>query len=532
VEELKMLMKKENLDVTFMVETDSISIKKPEDYQIEGYKTVLPLGGTNEKVRVMGMIKNQLCIEMKVREDLMSTEFPSIWIEIERKNVKNILICGFYREWTRTSTGSRTDREQIENLQVLTEQMTRAKEESKEVLMMGDANLDSLKWESSEYRHYKIAIEMRSSLAQNGMTNMYVGSTFVSDKTDDNGMIAESALDHVYVSQGLEKNIEVHKTELSSTDHVPVITTVKQGIKMGEKAMKMYKRNMKEFSQPKWNNTLAGKEWERIAETGDVNKMAITFNELVKESLDICAPMKSFTIRRNFRSGISEETKKLIKERDTTRRKQNDIPENKHIQHQKYKTLRNRVTNAIRKDELEFNTKRIEEAGSENEVWKIVKEVTNPTQDQKWMLKEGENEIIKEDQIAEVFNEYFINKIEDIKENVDKEYMEDPLKRLKAKMENKNLKFKLRKVSEKTVGKAMKQMSKKKSSGMDGLSQDKMIMASAVLKVPLTWIINNSIETGMFPEEWKEAVVTPILKKGDRSRKENYRPVSCLPVAS
>ena len=87
-----MLMKKENLEVTFMVETDSISIKKPEDYQIEGYKTVLPLGGTNEKVRVMGMIKNQLCIEMKVREDLMSTEFPSIWIEIERKNVKNILI--------------------------------------------------------------------------------------------------------------------------------------------------------------------------------------------------------------------------------------------------------------------------------------------------------------------------------------------------------------------------------------------------------------------------------------------------------
>ena len=28
------------------------------------------------------------------------------------------------------------------------------------------------------------------------------------------------------------------------------------------------------------------------------------------------------------------------------------------------------------------------------------------------------------------------------------------------------------------------------------------------------------------------ALVTPVLKKGDRQLKENYRPVSCLPAAS
>jgi hypothetical protein len=31
---------------------------------------------------------------------------------------------------------------------------------------------------------------------------------------------------------------------------------------------------------------------------------------------------------------------------------------------------------------------------------------------------------------------------------------------------------------------------------------------------------------------WKQALVTPILKKGDPTKKENYRPVSCLSVAS
>ena len=62
-------------------------------------------------------------------------------------------------------------------------------------------------------------------------------------------------------------------------------------------------------------------------------------------------------------------------------------------------------------------------------------------------------------------------------------------------------------------------MSKKKSSGMDGLGQDKLVLATEILKIPLTRIINSSIENGEFPAEWKEALITPILKKGDREKK-------------
>ena len=45
-------------------------------------------------------------------------------------------------------------------------------------------------------------------------------------------------------------------------------------------------------------------------------------------------------------------------------------------------------------------------------------------------------------------------------------------------------------------------------------------------------VINSSIKTGEFPEQWKEAIVVPILKKGDSKDTKNYRPVSCLPAAS
>ena len=37
---------------------------------------------------------------------------------------------------------------------------------------------------------------------------------------------------------------------------------------------------------------------------------------------------------------------------------------------------------------------------------------------------------------------------------------------------------------------------------------------------------------GNSPKNWKEAIVTPVHKKGDKSEFENYRPVSCLPAAA
>ena len=44
--------------------------------------------------------------------------------------------------------------------------------------------------------------------------------------------------------------------------------------------------------------------------------------------------------------------------------------------------------------------------------------------------------------------------------------------------------------------------------------------------------INTSFENGAFPDCLKEANVTPIFKKDDPLDKENYRPVSILPLLS
>ena len=40
-----------------------------------------------------------------------------------------------------------------------------------------------------------------------------------------------------------------------------------------------------------------------------------------------------------------------------------------------------------------------------------------------------------------------------------------------------------------------------------------------------------SLDTGKIPDDWREAAIVPIFKKGDRHQASNYRPVSLTSVS-
>ena len=86
---------------------------------------------------------------------------------------------------------------------------------------------------------------------------------------------------------------------------------------------------MKNFTQQKWLECLAGKQWEDLGRTEDINEMAEDFNKKIKEALDACAPWKNVKIRQYYKSGISEETKQLIRQRDDLRKSIHKSPNEK-----------------------------------------------------------------------------------------------------------------------------------------------------------------------------------------------------------
>ena len=124
--------------------------------------------------------------------------------------------------------------------------------------------------------------------------------------------------------------------------------------------------------------------------------MSEEFTELMGEAMDECAPMWKFKINTNYKHGLTKETKDLIRKRDKMRKSINKSPSEKKILYERYKKLRDRVMNNIRRDKIQHNGERITKAKREDEVWKIINEVTKPREDKLWTLKEGEEEITDE----------------------------------------------------------------------------------------------------------------------------------------
>ena len=87
-------------------------------------------------------------------------------------------------------------------------------------------------------------------------------------------------------------------------------------------------------------------------------------------------------------------------------------------------------------------------------------------------------------------------------------------------------------IEENFISKQINKLSLKKATGHDGISAKILKFAKPVVLQPITFLINETIKVSEFPDECKKAMVSPLHKKNSTLDKENYRPVSILPILS
>ena len=82
------------------------------------------------------------------------------------------------------------------------------------------------------------------------------------------------------------------------------------------------------------------------------------------------------------------------------------------------------------------------------------------------------------------------------------------------------------------VFRILKSLSIDKASGPDNIGNRILKNCASALAPPISLIINRSLESGVFPTQWKLSNVVPVYKKGDKQIKNNFRPISLLSCTS
>ena len=168
--------------------------------------------------------------------------------------------------------------------------------------------------------------------------------------------------------------------------------------------------------------------------------------------------------------------------------------------------------------------------GDQRKTWKTINELTS-RKSNKTVINEMEyNGVNSGDQtdIAEMLNSFFTeigpSLSRDVTE-VDKSFEEF--------LTETDKNFVFEKTTPTHVFALLSKLCKSKATGLDNISAKLLRECPDVIAETLTHIFNQSLMTGIFPDEWKSARVTPLYKNsGKRSDPTNYRPISVIPVVA
>ena len=191
---------------------------KMEDYDLITCKTM-----DNENLRISRVVVyKHNSLVAKVREDLMSDKFSSIWLEVGFPGRTKFLVCNLYRDWQylgQEEHSSLNISEQLARWVIFLEQWEKALNTGKECIVMGDFNLDFLTFHRSDlssssqaHRLKPLVEELFTSVVPHGVKQCVVGAT-------RQGRVgqADSGLDHLWTNTPGKMS---HKyTRYNGSDH-------------------------------------------------------------------------------------------------------------------------------------------------------------------------------------------------------------------------------------------------------------------------------------------------------------------------
>ncbi|CAB3981669.1 Hypothetical predicted protein [Paramuricea clavata] len=194
-----------------------------------------------------------------------------------------------------------------------------------------------------------------------------------------------------------------------------------------------------------------------------------------------------------------------------------------------YKKWRNRTVHIIKKSKEDYYKNLLtDNVHNPRQLWKILKDIlpTNDTVSQITLNINGK-EISDPIEVGDLFNEYFSS----IANNFDISLLNNPIN-THLPIATNHIKFTIPLITIDDILNLAAELDQNKSTGLDGIPAYFIKSSIHSIAPIILRICNMSIENGVFPNMWKKARLIPIYKAESRTERNNYRPISILPILS
>ena len=296
--------------------------------------------------------------------------------------------------------------------------------------------------------------------------------------------------------------------------------------------LKFLRPSVTTFKRQIWNYTLADYNLyrtllseqnltEQLNHNDDIDENTKLITEAIISAAEQSIPSKTITVRPTELPWLTCKIKNHIRKRKRYYRKFKQTANISFFE--KYKTIRNKIVSEIRKSKKDYfeklDTVLSTETANSKLFWKTAKQVLKLNKASSGIPtlimnnEYAENDLSK----ANMLNRFFTSQtiVDDSNSTL------PAINRPECSMNQIN-------ISIQDVSDVLANLNTYKASGPDLLSPRLLKEGSNVLAEPLTILFNSSLAKCHFPNVWKDANVTPIFKKDDKSSPTNYRPISLL----
>ena len=452
--------------------------------------------------------KDSLTSNPRTDLDSCTNDFETIWFEIEYKYDKNFLICCVYRH-PRSATDNLTSHFQ----NVLSKLSS-----NKLAFIMGDFNISLL-----GYASHTPTSDFVNNFFSHSLLPCIHHPTRVSEQR-------ASVIDNIYTN-ATNANITSGNIVMQISDHFPQFLILKN-TQVSHNKLESFKYDYSRFKEDKFLDDFNQIDFTYLENSDlDVNNK---FDRLLKD-LNILtnkhAPIKRWSrkeVKLKDKPWINDRIQKMMRIRDKILQKMKKqlTPDNLKL----YKKFRNRVSNEL-KESKERYVHNYFSANSQNmkKLWSGIKTIMSHKSSTSFSINKIKGKVKSDpSKMSNISNDFYVKVADGITKTIPLT-PKSPLDYLSDRLCNSLF---LTPVTAIEVNDLINILNPSKSVSPNSMPIKLLKIIGYSVSPFLVLLVNQSFQSGVFPDKLKIAKVISIFKKGNPELPSNYRPISLLPIFS